>query len=118
MLYERIKNLCKERGVTISKLEKDLGFAKGSLSKIDRHKPSAEKLEKIASYFGMSYNTLVQDEYYKDAIAKQYADFLKTHPEYKVLFDASCKVRPEDIFLVQALIERFNDGARDERIHY
>lgn len=60
MLYSRIKELCKERGITITKLENELGFARGSISKIDKHKPSAEKLEKIATFFGMSYNGLVR----------------------------------------------------------
>ena len=118
MLYSRIKELCKERGITITKLENELGFARGSISKIDKHKPSAEKLEKIATFFGMSYNGLVRDEYYLDDLAKQYTDFLKSHPDYKVLFDASCKVSPKDIFLVQALIERFNDESATDPIHY
>lgn len=51
--YERIKELCKDRGVTITGLEKELGFARGSLSKIDKNKPSYERLEKLANYFGV-----------------------------------------------------------------
>ena len=29
LTYETIKKLCKEKGVTVTKVEKDLGFAKG-----------------------------------------------------------------------------------------
>lgn len=53
-MYEKIKMLCKEKGIAITKLEAELGFARGSLSKIDNHKPSAEKVEKIARFFGIS----------------------------------------------------------------
>ncbi len=111
MLYERIKELCKEKGTTVSQLERDLEFAKGSISKIDRHKPSMERIQKIAEYFGTTYNELINSEYYDEEMVKEYTIFLKDHPEYRVLFDASRKVKPEDISLVQALIERFNNGA-------
>lgn len=110
MLYERIKELCKIKRVSVSQLEKDLGFAKGSISKIDRHKPSADKIEKLSEYFGVQFNELTGSVYYEDEETREYALFLKVHPEYKVLFDASRRVKPEDIALVQALIERFNDG--------
>ena len=111
MLYERIKELCKEKGTTVSQLERDLEFAKGSISKIDKHKPSMERIQKIAEYFGTTYNELINSEYYDEEMVKEYTIFLKDHPEYRVLFDASRKVKPEDIALVQALIERFNNGA-------
>lgn len=111
MLYERIKELCKNKGVTISQLERDLGMAKGSMSKIDKHKPSAEKMERIAEYFRITYHELINQTYYDDDGVKEYTLFLKDHPEYRVLFDASRRVKPEDIALVRALIERFNNGA-------
>lgn len=43
-MYKKIKDLCSNAGITITGLESTLGFARGSLSKIDNHKPSAEKL--------------------------------------------------------------------------
>lgn len=46
--YERIKKLCKKNGYTITGLEKKLGFARGSLCKINTSQPSAEKLLLIA----------------------------------------------------------------------
>lgn len=50
-IYERIKILCKENNITITGLELDLGFSRGSLSKIDNHKPSRERIDKISNYF-------------------------------------------------------------------
>lgn len=48
MIYERIKALCKENKVSVNELEKRLDIAKGSLCKIDKHKPSSEKMEMLA----------------------------------------------------------------------
>lgn len=53
-IYERIKDLCKRKGTTVTETECRLGFARGSLCKIDRNKPSIEKVEKLAAYFGTS----------------------------------------------------------------
>ena len=57
-MYRKIKDLCNNAGITITGLESTLGFARGSLSKIDNHKPSAEKLQKIADYFGIRVDWL------------------------------------------------------------
>ena len=52
LIYERIKQLCKANGVTVTGTESALGFARGSLCKIDKNKPSAEKVTKLAEYLG------------------------------------------------------------------
>ena len=39
MIYERIKALCRENKISVNELEKRLDIAKGSLCKIDKHKP-------------------------------------------------------------------------------
>jgi len=53
-IYGRIKDLCKQKGTTITQTELELGFSRGSLCKIDKNKPSSEKVEKLASYFKTS----------------------------------------------------------------
>jgi repressor LexA len=50
MLYETIKALAKAKGLSINALERELGFSRGSLNKIDMHTPSIERLKRIASY--------------------------------------------------------------------
>ena len=49
-MYNKIKELCKEKSISVNALEKELGFAKGSLCKIDKNKPSSEKLQKILKF--------------------------------------------------------------------
>lgn len=58
MIYKRIKKLCKENGISVNKLEQELSISKGSLCRIDVNKPSAEKLQKIADYFGVTVEYL------------------------------------------------------------
>ena len=58
MLYERIRELCRQNNTSVSALEKECGFGRGSLSKIDKHKPSNDKLQKIADYFGITVDQL------------------------------------------------------------
>lgn len=59
LTYETIKMLCKTKGVTITGTEKELGFSRGSLCKIDTSKPSMEKVQKLADYFGVSVDYLL-----------------------------------------------------------
>lgn len=65
LIYERIRMLCKEKGVTITGTEKELGFARGSLCKIDKNKPSAERLQKLADYFEVEADWLTGASEYK-----------------------------------------------------
>lgn len=62
MIYDRIKKLCKENGETITGLEKKLGFARGSLCKIDRNEPSSKRISAIADYFGVSFDYIRNGE--------------------------------------------------------
>ncbi|MFQ9515350.1 MAG: helix-turn-helix domain-containing protein [Eubacterium sp.] len=61
-MYERIKKLCKERGITVNSLEKELGFARGYLCKIDKSKPSSDKLQIISNYFNVSIDYIVNGD--------------------------------------------------------
>lgn len=59
LIYERIRQLCREKGVTVTGTEAALGFARGSLCKIDKNKPSAEKVNKLADYLGTTPDYLL-----------------------------------------------------------
>ena len=47
---ERVKQICKERKIPISKLEKDLGFSNGYVGQLKKGSFPAERLSKIADY--------------------------------------------------------------------
>lgn len=60
MLLEKIKKLCEKRGISIYKLEKDLGFSESSICKWENSSPSAVKLKQVADYFGVTVDYLLE----------------------------------------------------------
>lgn len=59
-MYEKIKLICKSKKVTISQLERDLGFAKGYISKLNNSSPSFERVQKIADYLNVSIKNFIE----------------------------------------------------------
>lgn len=59
IMYQRIRELCSERGITITKLESDLGFGNASIKKWGKtSSPSFDKVAKVAMYFDVSSDYL------------------------------------------------------------
>lgn len=56
---ERVKALCKERKIPISKLEKDLGFANGYIGQLRKGVLPADRLLQVAEYLGVSTEFLM-----------------------------------------------------------
>lgn len=56
---ERVKKLCKERKIPISKLEKDLGFSNGYIGQLKRGTFPDDRLRKIAEYFEVTVDYLM-----------------------------------------------------------
>ena len=59
---ERVKNICKERKIPISKLEKDLGFSNGYIAQLRKGSFPADRLSLIAEYFDVSTEYLLRGE--------------------------------------------------------
>lgn len=100
LTYQDIKNLCKEKGIAVTKMERDLGFAKGSLCKIDKSKPSMEKVKKISEYLDIPISQLVDSEtdgYYFNKETAQVAQEIFENKDLKALFDATRDADPEDL---------------------
>ena len=122
MLYERIKELSKRDGVSITKVEHDLGFGRGSLSKIDKHKPNAEKLQKIADYFGVTVDYLLgvpnsgqqsDPGWYINEDTARTAQQIFDDPYLRILFDAAQDSRPEDLQMAADLLRRLKKTNQD-----
>lgn len=56
--YEIIKELCKEKGIAVTALEKELGFGRGSIGKLRNGSTTIERLQKIADFFNVSIEYL------------------------------------------------------------
>jgi len=60
-LYDRVKSLCQRDGITITELERILGFSKSTIGKWDdgRRSPYSDNIVKIAQYFHVSTDYLL-----------------------------------------------------------
>ena len=79
--------------------------------------PRMESIDLLCHYFNVKRVDLMEDRgdesvedapYYMDDDARELAQFLFEHPEYKVLFDCARKVRKEDLEVIKALLEKFS----------
>lgn len=58
-LKERIKELANSEGLSLPKLEEELGFGGGTISRWDKSAPSADKLAKIATRYNVTVDYLL-----------------------------------------------------------
>ena len=94
----------------------DLGFDKSTVSSwcSGNRVPKIDVIIDIAKYLHVNVGDLIEDNrndetYYLNPEARDMAQFLFENPEYKVLFDASRKVKPEDIQFVKEMIDRMSN---------
>lgn len=59
---ERVKSICKNRKIPISKLEKDLGFSNGYIGQLRKGVFPDDRLGKIADYLGVTVDYLMNGE--------------------------------------------------------
>lgn len=59
---ERVKKLCKERKIAISRLEKDLGFSNGYIGQLRKGVLPDDRLRMISDYFNVSVEYLMTGE--------------------------------------------------------
>lgn len=61
-LYEQIRDIAKDKGYSINKLEQELGFARSSINKFNKNKPSVDKLQQIADLLNVPMEYLMGKE--------------------------------------------------------
>lgn len=62
VLYDNVKKLCEEKGVSILSLEKALGFPRSSICKWNDNEPGIRKVQKVAEYLGVSIEKLLRED--------------------------------------------------------
>ena len=76
--------------------------------------PRIDKIQSICNWLGLEKTDLLDDQmdvakpYYLNDDAREFAQFLYENPEYRVLFDASRKVKKQDLEIVKELLDRFS----------
>ena len=110
-IYDRIKVLCKNKGISVRELEEKMGFSYGLISKWPNHMPAYDKLVKVASFLGVRPEALVgEDAYYENAETAQVAQIILDDPDLRALFDAARDACPADLQMAAEMLRRFKNG--------
>lgn len=62
MLLENIKKLCASRKMSLSALEKTLGFGNSTIARWSSCSPTVEKLSLVADFFGCTVDDLLNGQ--------------------------------------------------------
>lgn len=60
VIYDNVKKLCDQKGISIWRLERDLGFSNRSVSKWNDNEPGIRKVQKVAGYLGVPIEKLLE----------------------------------------------------------
>lgn len=116
---ENLNNYLELNGYSQADLARHMHVSTASTAKwcTGQSIPRIDKIQSICNWLGIEKSDLLEDkhgqksQYYLDSESMAAAEFLHKNPEYKVLFDATRKVKPEDIDFVREMIDR---TTRDE----
>lgn len=82
--------------------------------------PRMDKVDLICRFFSIQRSDLLEDKaqeqsqgYYLNEDARDMAQFMYENPDYKVLFDATRKVKKEDIEFVKQFIDKMSGNTAD-----
>ncbi|MBQ6862643.1 MAG: helix-turn-helix transcriptional regulator [Clostridia bacterium] len=107
--YVRIKQLCDARGIRLSAMAQDIGIRSSVFTELKKGRTrqlSARTLQKVADYFGVSTDSLLESS--GDTQADEIRDAL--YAKRRLLFDMSAKASDETldtiIKIVGALVEQ------------
>lgn len=133
-LQDTVKELCKERGISVNRFEQEAGLAKGYVSKLAKTQPNTATIKKMADYFGISVSQMIDYQYHHsgeqpkqisseeisnqiamlqasieqryllDAEATQLAQAMKDNEQLHALFDAAKDASPEDLKTVYDML--------------
>ncbi len=59
MIYNNVKKICDEKKVSITRMESDLGFSRGSICKWNSVDPGVSKVKKVADYLKVKLDRLI-----------------------------------------------------------
>lgn len=117
---EIIQNRRKELGMTLKELANRVGVSEGTISRWESGEIKnmrRDNIANLAAALNLPPTTFLDENsdenYYINKDARDLAEFLFKNPEYRVLFDASRNVKPEDIEFVKQMIDRMSGKGED-----
>lgn len=109
-MYEIFEHLLQIRGVSTYRVAKETGIPQQTFSKWKNgiSTPKADKLQKIADYFGVSVEYLMGNDRTitkEDIELHNYLEELRTRPELKMLFSLTKNATKADVEKAVKIIE-------------
>lgn len=101
-LTEKIRELCEKKGISFFRLEKELHLGNGTIRAWDQNRPSIDKVEAVADYFGVSVDYLMGRNEPTD---DEDINAMLADPEYRALFKKTAKMKKSDQEFVKRIIE-------------
>ena len=101
-MKERVQELCKKNSISVSELEKTLGFGNGYISKLGQSTPNTSKIKLIADYFNVSIDYIITGE------EKCYIPIPSITDEYAKLISLYSNLSETDRNYIMSLAERLN----------
>ena len=110
-LLDRVKELCRLKGISQGRMEKEIGISNGASSKWKTSSPSLDILKKLSEYFGVSVDYLMTgkekaggETYYFNEETKKIAQKVFENKSLRMLMDAAQDATPEDIETVHSML--------------
>lgn len=97
-IYDNIKVMAKEKGKTVTQIEKELGYARSSISKFDKNVPSVEKVQAIARTLGSTTSEILGEVSYHPV--RTYS------PELTELINVAKELDRSDIVMLTGMAKR------------
>lgn len=112
MIYENVKRLCDNRGISIRKLEQDIGMGNATIRGWQWRTPRIDTLKKVADYFNVTVDELtggITPEQEVIEMAK------KIYEDEKLsrMFELTKKLSKEDLGIVIEVAKRMHGDEND-----
>lgn len=107
---DRIKAICKERKIPLSRLERACGFANGYIGQLKKGSLPDDRLVKISDYLGVTPEYIqtgtVSEQYYINPDTAKIAQWIFDNRDMRLLFESAQGNSPENLRLAAELLER------------
>lgn len=118
LFARKLNHYLEMNGYTQADMARKMGVSTATTAKwcTGQTMPRVDKIQTICSWLGVAKSDLLEESneeqeerpaYYFDPEVREMAQFLFENPEYRILFDASRKVKKEDIEFVKKMVDKF-----------
>jgi transcriptional regulator with XRE-family HTH domain len=87
-IYRQIVRICEEKNISIARLEKETGFALGTVRIWGAVMPSIDKMVKVADFLGVSVDELCERNVDNKAVESFVNELQKQSPDEAMLIQA------------------------------